>query len=74
VAHCQLAHAAHVAGWAGGRPLTLARSLPTPLAFVSGKSTLIRSLVKNWTKQNLKEANGPVTVVTGKGRRVTLIE
>jgi len=39
-----------------------------------GKSTLIRSLVKNWTKQNLKETNGPVTVVTGKQRRVTLIE
>jgi ribosome biogenesis protein BMS1 len=44
------------------------------LFLFSGKSTLIRSLVKNWTKQNLKEANGPVTVVTGKGRRVTLIE
>jgi ribosome biogenesis protein BMS1 len=42
--------------------------------FVVGKSTLIRSLVKNWTKQNLKETHGPVTVVTGKGRRVTLIE
>jgi ribosome biogenesis protein BMS1 len=39
-----------------------------------GKSTLIRSLVKHWTKQNLKETHGPITVVTGKSRRVTLVE
>ena len=39
-----------------------------------GKSTLIQSLVKNWTKQNLGPVVGPVTVVTGKKRRITLIE
>ena len=39
-----------------------------------GKTTLIRSLVKHWTKQGLKDAAGPVTVITGKSRRVTLIE
>jgi ribosome biogenesis protein BMS1 len=40
----------------------------------SGKSTLIRSLVKHWTKQNLADVVGPITVVTGKQRRLTLIE
>ena len=39
-----------------------------------GKSTLVRSLVKRWTKQNVGEVLGPMTVVTGKKRRVTLIE
>ena len=32
------------------------------------------SLVKHWTKQNLAESSGPITVVTGKQRRLTLIE
>jgi len=39
-----------------------------------GKSTLIRSLVKRYSKQNLNEIRGPVTVVTGKKQRITLIE
>ena len=39
-----------------------------------GKSTLIQSLVKHWTKQNLGPVVGPVTVVTGKKRRITIIE
>jgi ribosome biogenesis protein BMS1 len=39
-----------------------------------GKSTLIRSLVKHYTKQNITEIKGPITVVTGKKRRVTFIE
>lgn len=39
-----------------------------------GKSTLIKSLVKQWTKMNLGEVAGPVTVVTGKKRRITIIE
>ena len=30
-----------------------------------GKTTLIRSLVKRFTRQDLKEINGPVTVVAG---------
>ena len=30
-----------------------------------GKSTLIRSLVKFYTKQNLTEIKGPITVVAG---------
>ncbi|KAI9254273.1 hypothetical protein BY458DRAFT_579990 [Sporodiniella umbellata] len=40
----------------------------------SGKSTLIRSLVKRYTKHNLNEIKGPVTVVSGKKRRLTFIE
>ena len=30
-----------------------------------GKTTLIRDLVKNFTRQNLTESKGPVTVVSG---------
>ncbi|KAJ3093944.1 Glycoside hydrolase 2 (Mannanase, beta-galactosidase) [Phlyctochytrium planicorne] len=40
----------------------------------TGKSTLIRSLVKHYTKQNLNEVTGPITVVSGKSRRLTFIE
>lgn len=39
-----------------------------------GKSTLIRSLVKHYTKHGLNHVNGPVTMVSGKKRRITLIE
>ena len=40
----------------------------------SGKSTLIRSLVKRYSKVNLSEVNGPITVVTSKKQRITFIE
>lgn len=40
----------------------------------TGKSTLIRSLVRRFTKQNLSDINGPITVVSGKHRRLTFIE
>merc|ERR1719354_1506761 len=39
-----------------------------------GKSTLIRCLVKNYTRQKLGEITGPVTIVSGKKRRLTFIE
>ena len=39
-----------------------------------GKTTLIKSLVKRYTKQTLSEIKGPVTVVSGKKRRLTFIE
>ncbi|XP_038061979.1 ribosome biogenesis protein BMS1 homolog isoform X2 [Patiria miniata] len=39
-----------------------------------GKSTLIRCLVKSFTKQNLSAIQGPVTLVSGKKRRLTFIE
>jgi ribosome biogenesis protein BMS1 len=39
-----------------------------------GKSTLIRSLVKLYTNHNLTSITGPVTVVTGKKKRITFFE
>ncbi|KAI0304537.1 GTP binding protein [Multifurca ochricompacta] len=39
-----------------------------------GKSTLIKSLVRRYTKQTLNDTRGPVTVVSGKKRRLTFIE
>lgn len=39
-----------------------------------GKTTLIKSLVKRYTKQSLSEVKGPITVVAGKNRRITFIE
>ncbi|OCT71985.1 ribosome biogenesis protein BMS1 homolog [Xenopus laevis] len=39
-----------------------------------GKSTLIRCLIRNFTKQKLSEIRGPVTIVSGKKRRLTIIE
>lgn len=39
-----------------------------------GKSTLVKSLVKRYTKQSLSEIKGPVTVVSGKKRRLTFVE
>ncbi|KAJ3155122.1 Glycoside hydrolase 2 (Mannanase, beta-galactosidase) [Geranomyces variabilis] len=40
----------------------------------TGKTTLIQSLVKRYTKHGLAEIKGPVTVVSGKARRLTFIE
>ncbi|KAJ3070044.1 Glycoside hydrolase 2 (Mannanase, beta-galactosidase) [Podochytrium sp. JEL0797] len=40
----------------------------------TGKTTLIRSLVKRYTKHNLTEINGPITVVSGKKQRLTFME
>jgi ribosome biogenesis protein BMS1 len=39
-----------------------------------GKSTLIRSLVKLYTQQNLTTVTGPITVITGKKKRMTFFE
>jgi hypothetical protein len=39
-----------------------------------GKTTLIKSLVRRYTKHTLSEVKGPITVVSGKKRRLTLIE
>eukprot|EP00090_Calanus_glacialis_P046436 TRINITY_DN9120_c0_g1_i1.p1 TRINITY_DN9120_c0_g1~~TRINITY_DN9120_c0_g1_i1.p1 ORF type:complete len:1240 (-),score=545.03 TRINITY_DN9120_c0_g1_i1:50-3718(-) len=39
-----------------------------------GKTTLLHCLVKNFTRQTLTNIQGPVTVVSGKKRRLTLIE
>ncbi|XP_037759984.1 ribosome biogenesis protein BMS1 homolog isoform X2 [Chelonia mydas] len=39
-----------------------------------GKSTLIKCLIRNFTRQKLIEIRGPVTIVSGKRRRLTIIE
>ncbi|KAM3859880.1 LOW QUALITY PROTEIN: ribosome biogenesis protein BMS1 homolog [Diretmus argenteus] len=39
-----------------------------------GKSTLIRCLIKNFTRQKLGDICGPITIVSGKKRRLTFIE
>ncbi|CCE83997.1 Piso0_004595 [Millerozyma farinosa CBS 7064] len=40
----------------------------------TGKTTLIKSLVRRLTKTTLTEVKGPITVVSGKRRRLTFIE
>ena len=39
-----------------------------------GKTTLIKSLIKRYTKQALSHLSGPLTVVTSKRRRLTFFE
>lgn len=39
--------------------------VPPALCAQVGKSTLIKCLVKHYTKQNLSEVKGPITVVAG---------
>ena len=39
-----------------------------------GKTTLIKSLIRRYTKQTISAPRGPLTVVTSKRRRLTFIE
>ena len=39
-----------------------------------GKTILLKSLVRRYSRQTLQEAKGPITVVGGKRRRLTFIE
>ncbi|PPQ93079.1 hypothetical protein CVT25_003111 [Psilocybe cyanescens] len=39
-----------------------------------GKTTLLKSLVRRYAKQTLNDAKGPITIVSGKKRRLTFIE
>eukprot|EP00005_Dracoamoeba_jomungandri_P010902 CAMPEP_0174275150 /NCGR_PEP_ID=MMETSP0439-20130205/59671_1 /TAXON_ID=0 /ORGANISM="Stereomyxa ramosa, Strain Chinc5" /LENGTH=678 /DNA_ID=CAMNT_0015367231 /DNA_START=30 /DNA_END=2063 /DNA_ORIENTATION=+ len=39
-----------------------------------GKSTLVTSLIYHYTKHNLVEVKGPITVISGKKRRLTFFE
>ena len=39
-----------------------------------GKTTLISSLVKHYTRRNVNEVKGPITLVSGKSRRLTFVE
>ncbi|XP_062090067.1 uncharacterized protein LOC133796529 [Humulus lupulus] len=61
---------------------TIDRSYGEPPPFVIlvqgppkvGKSLLIKSLVKHYTKHNLPSVRGPITIVSGKKRRVQFVE
>lgn len=52
--------------------------LPVIVAIVGslgvGKTILLKSLVRRYTKQTVTDAKRPVTVVSGKKRRITFIE
>ncbi|KAI0801985.1 hypothetical protein BC629DRAFT_1733659 [Irpex lacteus] len=39
-----------------------------------GKTTLVKSLVRRYTKQTLNQVQGPITVVSGKKKRITFLE
>ncbi|ALC44919.1 CG7728 [Drosophila busckii] len=39
-----------------------------------GKTTLINNLIKSFTRTNVTEIRGPITIVTSKKRRITLLE
>ncbi|KAG8749146.1 Glycoside hydrolase 2 (Mannanase, beta-galactosidase) [Serendipita sp. 396] len=39
-----------------------------------GKSTLVKSLVRRYTKHTLSEVKGPITLVAGKKKRLTIVE
>ncbi|KAI5390369.1 ribosome biogenesis protein bms1 isoform X2 [Lathyrus oleraceus] len=39
-----------------------------------GKSLLIKSLIKHYTKHNLPDVRGPITIVSGKQRRLQFVE
>ncbi|KAL6012118.1 Glycoside hydrolase 2 (Mannanase, beta-galactosidase) [Asimina triloba] len=61
---------------------TIDRSTGEPAPFVVvvqgppkvGKSLLIKCLVKHYTKHNIPEVRGPITVVSGKKRRLQFVE
>lgn len=49
-------------------------SMQLMMSFQVGKTTLVKSLVRRYTKQTLADVRGPITVVSGKKRRLTFIE
>jgi hypothetical protein len=63
----------HVRGERGSAHVPSLSSSPIPCAQV-GKTTLIQSLTKHYTKYNLHDVKGPVTLIAGKKRRLTFIE
>ena len=40
----------------------------------SGKTTVIRSLIRHYTRQGVPDPAGPITLVAGKARRLTFLE
>ncbi|XP_044466219.1 ribosome biogenesis protein bms1 isoform X2 [Mangifera indica] len=61
---------------------TIDRSYGEPLPYVVvvqgppqvGKSLVIKSLIKHYTKHNIPEVQGPITIVSGKQRRLQFVE
>eukprot|EP00177_Eucheuma_denticulatum_P000759 GFKZ01001368.1.p1 GENE.GFKZ01001368.1~~GFKZ01001368.1.p1 ORF type:complete len:1237 (-),score=272.55 GFKZ01001368.1:738-4382(-) len=55
-----------------------ADSAPRVVAVVgptaTGKSTIIRNLIRHYTKRHVAKITGPITVVTGRRKRITFIE
>uniref|UniRef100_A0A7E4W936 Bms1-type G domain-containing protein n=1 Tax=Panagrellus redivivus TaxID=6233 RepID=A0A7E4W936_PANRE len=51
-------------------PVVVAISGPAKV----GKTTLLNDMIKHYAKSPVKSIRGPITVVTGKNRRVTFIE
>jgi ribosome biogenesis protein BMS1 len=39
-----------------------------------GKTTLVKCLIKHYTRQDVRDIKGPVTVIAGKARRLTFVE
>jgi ribosome biogenesis protein BMS1 len=39
-----------------------------------GKTTLIKGLIKHYTRQDVREVKGPITLIAGKARRLCFIE
>jgi ribosome biogenesis protein BMS1 len=39
-----------------------------------GKTMLIKALIKHYTRQDVRELKGPITIVAGKARRLTFVE
>lgn len=53
---------------------------PPPFAVVVhgppgvGKTTVIKNLIKHYTRQNIGDVKGPITLISGKHRRLTFVE
>ncbi|XP_054717978.1 ribosome biogenesis protein BMS1 homolog isoform X2 [Uloborus diversus] len=57
---------------------TPARPSPAIVALVGppkvGKTTLLKCLIKNFTRQKMTSIQGPITLISGKKKRITFIE
>ncbi|ORM41851.1 Ribosome biogenesis protein bms1 [Babesia sp. Xinjiang] len=79
--HRRVQHASEVAEKRLRRPrIFKSAEVPPPFVVVVqgpsgvGKSTLIQSLVKHYAKRSVSDIKGPITLVSSKSRRITLIE
>ncbi len=61
--------------WSSARKCRLrGQVLSLGIWFKVGKSTLLRSLVKNYVQQSVSQLNGSIPIVTGKRKRITFVE